>query len=78
MNGGLSVVGGFVKDSNKARFSNDVPGKILKSLQIAIAKNSKIFSINTYKNNKFPGLMKKAEITPVFKNLITPRKAITV
>lgn len=49
VDGGLSVVGGFVKGPNKARISNDVPGKILKTLLIAIAKNSKIFSINTYK-----------------------------
>ena len=47
--------------------------KLLKILQIVIAKNIKIFSVNCYKN-KFPDLMKKdAEI---IKNLITPQNTI--
>ena len=43
--------------------------KLLKTSQIAILENLKIFSINAYKKIKFPDLMIKAEITRVLKKL---------
>ena len=55
--------------SNKASISNDIPVSVMK--QFANCYCEKLTNIlnDCLKENRFPNLMKVAEISPVFKNL---------
>ena len=52
---------------NKASVSNDIPVSVLKeSLSLFYEKLTDIFN-NCIKSETFPEILKKAEVTPVFK-----------
>ena len=55
--------------SNKASISNDIPILIIKNITTCYCEKLAITFNDCLKENKFPNLMKIAEISPVFKKL---------
>ena len=55
--------------SNKASISNDIPISIIKNFATCYCEKLASIFNDCLKENKFPNLMKIAEISPVFKKL---------
>ena len=66
----MVIIEAFIKlPSDKASISNDIPISIIKNFATCYCEKLASIFNDCLKENKFPNLMKIAEISPVFKKL---------